>query len=91
MGRAFLSFEGDTRACTGPCTCRTRWDPRFQRIGQLYSCPMDTNTEASGPLNDLREVPLARIGSLAGAGLLNKNTVPAKGDTVKVAAFNSSI
>ncbi len=55
---------------------------------------MDTNTEASGPLGDLREVPLARVGSLAAAGLLAKAGVPAPGSAVQavtVAAFNSSI
>lgn len=51
---------------------------------------MDTTTEVPD-LQDVRDIPLSSLGSLAGAGLLNRSGHPAPTAGVSVAAFNSSI
>lgn len=53
---------------------------------------MDNNiTIASDDLADVRDMSLASLGSLAGAGLLDRNHLQISTAGVSVAAFNSSI
>ncbi|WP_214416114.1 hypothetical protein [Sphaerisporangium fuscum] len=49
----------------------------------------DSKSGAATDLADVREISLASLGSLAGAGLLDRVQVSTTG--VSVAAFNSSI
>ncbi|MEV7966421.1 hypothetical protein AB0O34_10615 [Sphaerisporangium sp. NPDC088356] len=51
----------------------------------------DSKPGAVKPLTDVRDLPLARVRSLADAGLIGLNQPPMSNAGVSVAAFNSSI
>ncbi|WP_405140928.1 hypothetical protein OG589_28730 [Sphaerisporangium sp. NBC_01403] len=51
----------------------------------------DSKPGAVKPVADVRNMPLASLGSLTGAGVLGHSELPMSNAGVGVAAFNSSI